>query len=58
MTNADYKEKKMKLLRNKDESTIVVDHLTIRQSIFLTTLYIYIYKEILSLFFVLGLATY
>jgi membrane protein YdbS with pleckstrin-like domain len=52
MTNADYKEKKMKLLRNKDESTIVVDHLTIRQSIFFLVLRLFAIEALAACFVV------
>ncbi len=52
MTNTDFKEKKMKLIRNKEESTIVVDHLTIRQSIFFLVLRLFAIEAIAATFII------
>lgn len=52
MTNTDYKEEKMKLLRSKNESTIVVDHLTIRQSIFFLVLRLFAIEAIAATFII------
>ena len=54
MTNTDFKERKMKLLQDKGERTIAVEHLTIRQSIFFLVLRLFTI-EVLAAFAVIAL---